>query len=106
MIGIVGCGLVGKKRALALPKGMLTSLFDVDAARCAALARELGRPELQASSFDELLAASEAVVIATTNDALVPLAIRAAKAGKHVLIEKPGARSGGELEDLIAIAES
>ena len=39
-----------------------------------------------------------AVFIATTHDQLAPVATEAAAAGKHVLIEKPGARAARELD--------
>ena len=45
----------------------------------------------------------DAVFIATTHDHLAPIALEAAAAGKHVLIEKPGARRAGELD---AVAEA
>lgn len=45
----------------------------------------------------------DVVFIATTHDQLAPIAAEAAAAGKHVLIEKPGARSAAEL-DPVAIA--
>jgi predicted dehydrogenase len=45
------------------------------------------------------------VVVATTNDALTPIAIAAVEAGKHVLVEKPAARTVSELDRLIAAAE-
>jgi predicted dehydrogenase len=40
----------------------------------------------------------DVVFAATTHDMLAPVAEAAAKAGKHVLIEKPGARCAAELE--------
>jgi predicted dehydrogenase len=46
----------------------------------------------------------EIVVVATTNDALAPVAIAAVEAGKHVLVEKPAARSVAELDRVIAAA--
>jgi predicted dehydrogenase len=43
------------------------------------------------------------VIVATTHDMLAPIAAAAAGAGKHVLIEKPGARRASELD---AVAEA
>jgi predicted dehydrogenase len=40
------------------------------------------------------------VVVATANHALAPLALEAIRAGKHVLIEKPGGISAAEIETL------
>lgn len=42
-------------------------------------------------------------IVATTHDMLAPVAALAASAGKHVLIEKPGARRAAELD---AVAEA
>ena len=41
------------------------------------------------------------VLVATTHDMLAPIACEAASAGKHVLIEKPGARRAAELDSAI-----
>ena len=46
------------------------------------------------------------VIVATTHDALAPLAARAARAGKHVLVEKPGARRAAELDPVTNAAQS
>jgi predicted dehydrogenase len=42
----------------------------------------------------------DAVIVATTNDALAPCAMAALEAGKHVLLEKPGGRGPAELRPL------
>ena len=47
----------------------------------------------------------DAVVIATPVSTHFPLAKRALECGKHVLIEKPMARTAGEVEELIALAQ-
>jgi predicted dehydrogenase len=86
-VGIVGCGLIGNKRAAALGADTLAAVCDRDASRAQALAARF--PGAAAVSLDELIARSEAVIVATTNDQLVPVADRAVSAGKHVLVEKP-----------------
>jgi predicted dehydrogenase len=43
----------------------------------------------------------EIVIIATTNQALVDVSLEAAKAGKHILVEKPAARNVAELDTVI-----
>jgi len=48
----------------------------------------------------------DAVIVATTHDSLAPLALRAIQSGKHVLVEKPAARTTAELLPLIAEAEA
>ena len=38
------------------------------------------------------------MIVATTNDALAPIALAAVEAGKHVLVEKPAARTVAEID--------
>jgi predicted dehydrogenase len=47
----------------------------------------------------------QVVIVATTNDALADIARQAAEAGKHVLIEKPGARTTRELRAVLTAVE-
>jgi predicted dehydrogenase len=57
--------------------------------------------------LDRLLAAVDAVSFAVPPDVQAPLAIRAARAGKHVLLEKPvalSAQAAGELADAVGQA--
>jgi predicted dehydrogenase len=60
------------------------------------------------TDFDEVLGDPEldAVVVATPAVTHYELSRRALEAGKHVLVEKPPAMSGGEAEDLVAAAEA
>ena len=46
----------------------------------------------------------DVVLAATTHDMLAPIAQTAATAGKHVLIEKPGARRAAELDSVLEAA--
>ncbi|MBI1735563.1 MAG: Gfo/Idh/MocA family oxidoreductase [Candidatus Rokubacteria bacterium] len=104
-VGIVGCGRVGEKRAAALGGHTLVGVADVVPARAAALAAT--RPGCRAEERWERLVARDdvdIVVVATTHDALVPVSLAAVRAGKHVLVEKPGARDAGELDELIRVA--
>ena len=60
------------------------------------------------ASFEELLAddSVEAVVIATPVPTHHALAKQALEAGKHVFVEKPPAMRAGEMEELVALADS
>jgi predicted dehydrogenase len=105
---IIGCGLIGRKRAAALariPQAALRYACDLDASRAAELARTT--PGAQpVTDYRTALAAPEvhAVIVATLNASLAPIALAAVQAGKHVLVEKPGARSAAELRELRAAA--
>jgi predicted dehydrogenase len=102
-VGIIGCGLIGGKRADAL-KGddRLVATFDLVPERAKALAAK--HKAESAGSIDELVARCDAVVVAATNDQLTALSIAAVRAGKHVVVEKPAARSAAELEPLAKLA--
>ena len=77
---------------------------DIDPARAASLAEKVGgEPETdwrRAVRRPDI----HVVVIATTHDMLAPIAEAAAREGKHVLIEKPGARRAAELDPVIRAA--
>ncbi|HMP74882.1 MAG TPA: Gfo/Idh/MocA family oxidoreductase [Kiritimatiellia bacterium] len=99
-VGIIGCGLIGAKRAAFLTPHRLMAVCDLDGARAERLASAHGaRVEPDAVS---LCAASDvdAVIVATTHDQLASLAETALRGGKHVLIEKPGARRAEELDSV------
>ena len=102
---IIGCGLIGAKRAKASKEIQIASCCDVDEARAHALARTL--PGADAST-DWLATVRrpdlDLVFVATAHDMLSAIAAEAAAAGKHVLVEKPGARSKAELAPVRAAA--
>jgi len=100
-VAIVGCGLIGAKRAAALrPQDELVACHDLDASAAEALAAEHGARAC--STLEELLAASpDVVVVAVVHDQLAQLAERALQAGADVLVEKPAAVSLAEVERLI-----
>ncbi len=105
-IGIIGCGLIGQKRAKALGiGGRLVACADIDVDRAQNLAKGTG-----AKVFDDwqaLFALPEVdiVVIATLHDSLAAITLAAVEAGKHVLVEKPAARSAIELLPVMAAAK-
>jgi predicted dehydrogenase len=89
---VIGCGLIGQKRALALPNSVqLIGCFDEVDSIATSFAIDFNTRAF--SSTQELLTmeALDFVVIATRHDSLSTIAIAALNAGKHVFIEKPGA---------------
>lgn len=99
-IAIIGCGLIGKKRAAALSGAQLVAVCDVDQDRATALAATVPGCEAFTDVADMLKVRPDVVVVATANNTLTPLSIQAVQAGAHVLVEKPAAISVQELDQL------
>ena len=98
-IALFGAGLIGKKRGLQLGGHELVGLFDPDRTRANTLAAELKTKAFD--SEDALLATdTEIAIIAVTNHALQPLALKALKSGKNLLLEKPAGISVAQLDEL------
>ncbi len=101
---VIGCGLVGRKRALALESlGVpVCALYDVDPARASELADELASHPRVAKSVSDACDTDLAdfAVVATTHEALAEMATVAVSHGCNVLLEKPGGRRVDELDQL------
>ncbi len=105
-VGIIGCGLIGQKRAANLGSGgHLIACADINMARAELMAQRFRAQAFQ--TWQELLRLSEVdiVVIATLHDSLAEITLAAINAGKHVLVEKPAAKSAQELVSVIAAAK-
>jgi len=100
-IAIIGAGLIGKKRALSLPKEVvLKTVCDVNESSAKSFAK--GFNCFPTTNLKNVLGDKEieALIIATPNGFLAELARKAIICGKHVLIEKPGATNKKELETI------
>jgi predicted dehydrogenase len=108
-IAIVGCGLIGKKRLASLAqskfKAQVTVACDSNFGRAEELAKLAGACRAT-DRLEEVVLSKDVdlVVVATPNAGLAPIALAAAEAGKHVLVEKPGALSVHEMERLEEVA--
>jgi predicted dehydrogenase len=101
-VALVGCGLIGQKRAKAIRPARLVACADVCLERAQALAKTA--PGAMATSDWRAvleLADVDVVIVATTNDALAEVSLAALDAGRQVLVEKPAARNTRELEAVI-----
>jgi predicted dehydrogenase len=102
-VAVVGCGLIGRKRAEALAGDRLVGCYDVVGERADQLAGDHGGTVC--STLGELLDLRPDVpVVATTNDALSEVACLALAGGSHVLVEKPGGRTVEEVDAVAAAA--
>ena len=88
--GIVGCGNICATHADALaplPNAKLTVVYDEIPAKVEAIAAKYG--VASAASLGDLFAKCDAVIVALPSSLHAPTTIAAARAGKHVLTEKP-----------------
>ncbi len=107
-IGIIGCGLIGGKRArsIAALGHSVAMVADVQPARAVQLANSYPGC-IVAAQWTDVVAAPDidAVVVSTINDSLAPITLAAVQAGKPVLVEKPAARSAEELRPVLAATQ-
>ncbi len=105
-IGIVGCGLIGQKRARSLGRNhQLIAVADLKPARAEALASQFGGCQ----AFPDWRQVVEhpgveMVIVATTNDSIHLVASAALMAGKPTLLEKPAGRNPVEVAALLEIS--
>lgn len=104
-LGILGCGPISQiahfdavKKARNVELTAICDLADDLRERMAAL----HQPRFAYRDYDEMLADAriEAVLIGVADQFHVPLALKAIRAGKHVLVEKPLGTSVEECEEL------
>ena len=106
-VAVAGIGNAGLEHLRAFaehPRAQVRSIVNPNAADAAAVRRELGLECAIHESLDEALRDEEldAVVIATPN-ALHPAMTEAvARAGKHILLEKPAALDAPSLDRMLA----
>jgi predicted dehydrogenase len=105
-IAIIGCGLIGQRRAKTLGACRLLACVDLLSEKAQAFAKQY--PGCQAfTDWRDIMHRKDIdlVIIATLHASLAEIGFSAITAGKHVLIEKPGGRQSQELIPLIAAAE-
>jgi predicted dehydrogenase len=104
-VGVIGTGHLGSLHAKLwkeVPSAVLAGVYDADRARAEETARAT-RSTAFATAGD-LLAAVDAVSIATPTSTHAGIAGEAIAAGRHVFIEKPITRTEEEARSLIAAA--
>lgn len=100
-IAIIGAGLIGRKRAQALPKSAnLSVICDIDKRRALEFARTFKCENEEDWRRVVKNPKIQAIIISSTNNYLSQIAQAAILQGKHVLIEKPGSRNSKELQKI------
>ena len=103
---IIGCGLIGRKRLLAMgADAVLLYACDLDPKRAADLAA-LAPGSRAIGDYETALADPklDAVIVCTLNASLGPVTLAAVRAGKHALVEKPGALNARQLVEISSAA--
>jgi predicted dehydrogenase len=104
-VGVVGTGAMGRHHVRILggmAGAQLVGLYDLRGGVAEQLASEHGSRAF--GTFDELIEAADALVIAAPTVDHADLACRALAAGLHVLVEKPMAVDLAEADRMIAAA--
>lgn len=107
-IGLIGCGVVGIKRAQSIGEHILAIAVDVDISKAENVARTYGNhfTRFSTNPLHAILDHSiDMIIISTTNDYLARLTLDAVIHGKHVLVEKPAGLNAKELIPIIKEAE-
>lgn len=107
VFAVVGCGLIGCKRIASLPPGStLKYVFDIVPANAERAAQLVDYPVTIASNLEAIMVdqSVDVVLIATSHHELASIALRAVQSGHHVLVEKPGAMSRSDIEQLRLMA--
>lgn len=104
-VAIIGCGFIGQKRAANLSSHELILCVDTIETKAQSLASQFPHCRAMTDWQQALLDPDvDMVIIATLHATLSEIAHAAIRAGKHVLIEKPGARASSELMPLVTLA--
>jgi len=107
--GVAGCGRFAEQTFLPtiklLRKSVVTSLYSSNLNRAKSLADKFGI-EKHFNNYDEFLKSDiNAVYISSANSNHYQQVIAAAKAGKHILCEKPLAMTSPEAEEMVKTCE-
>lgn len=106
--GLIGATTIAREwmiGAIRAEGGEIAGVMSTDAGRGAAYAAEHNIP-VATTSLDRLFDEVDAVYVATTNDLHHGQVLAAAKAGRHVLCEKPLALTLAEAREMVAACKA
>ncbi len=106
-IGVVGVGTMGRHHARIcfhhLPGAQLVGIVDPDKDRATEVARLYRCPVFD--SLSDLLAEVEAIIIASPTETHYETALACLNAGRHLLVEKPLAKTAEEAQELVKLSK-
>ena len=108
-VAVIGCGLVAQRSHLpayvSAPEAELEAVVSGRRETAETVAAQFGNPRVL-DSWEAAIAdpAVDAIDICTPNSLHAPIAIAAARAGKHVIVEKPMATTIAEADAMVAAA--
>jgi len=107
-VAIIGCGLIGQKRAKTLGRGQLVACAESSPGKSGDTCKTVPTSAVPTKIYSEMLACEDLdiVIVATLHSSLAKIAQAAVQTGKHTLIEKPAARRALELDSIIAAGKS
>jgi predicted dehydrogenase len=104
-VAVIGAGHIGRLHAqkyAALQQCALRAVVDTDLARAHEVAQPLGA--VASDDYRAILADVDAVSVAVPTALHNPIALDCLRAGVHVLVEKPFARTIAEADEMVACA--
>jgi predicted dehydrogenase len=108
-IGVIGCGVIADLTVCGYvgdERANIVAVCDSDREKAEAKAAEWGAEKIY-DDYKELLADKdvEAVEIITPHDLHCPMTVEAARAGKHISVQKPMSRNVAEAHEMIEAAQ-
>lgn len=110
-VALIGCGIISEEHIRAYARhtdrARIAVCFDVDTEKAAQKAALVGEGTRVATSLDGILAddAIDAVEICTPHHLHTDAVVAAARAGKHILCQKPLAKTLAECDAMITAAD-
>ena len=100
-VGIIGCGLIGFKRASALTKDNIIGCYDKKINLSKKFSKKFKCKNFK--SIDEICQCKkiDVIFVSTYHNSLDAITLKAVKNKKHVLVEKPGAITFIKLSNLL-----
>lgn len=110
-VGVVGCGGIANNKHLPAMKRVgkfnIVAFCDLIEERAVKAKEDFGTPDARIyTDYQDLVQEDlDAVYVLTPNSSHAPVAIAAMKAGKHVMCEKPMAKTFAEAQEMVQTAK-